>query len=189
MRNIRQQGAGKGRFYANGETIASTGRCCKVVRLALLQQNHISVDITGCHYSILASRLPNNHPAHRGVKEAREFLKAEINHPERVGIAKLILHCVVTTSVRSIRRQCRERYGYTLEGAAERFLEALYTPWNREKATKELEREYGSLLNYDRVNERNKLYKLCEAVETQAMLSLIEKLLENGTQSIIWLHD
>ena len=33
------------------------------------------------------------------------------------------------------------------------------------------------------------MYKLCEAVETQVMLSLIEKLLEEGAQSIVWMHD
>ena len=48
---------------------------------------------------------------------------------------------------------------------------------------------YGHWIDEDSTTGRNRLYKLCEAIETRIMMGTIRQLVSRRVESIVWIHD
>ncbi len=103
---------GKGRFYAKGHSVATTGKCPKMARFIMLRREHYGADIQGCHFAIAISFLREDeriYPPYWGAVEAKDFIGEQVGErPNKKEIVKTILKLLISGTVEGIRKAVRE---------------------------------------------------------------------------------
>ena len=163
---------GKGRFYPKGQSVAATWKCHKMARYILLKKDH-GADIRGCHYAIAINFLREEEKTgipYKGVGWAREYIR----DTKGVAVGKIVLTLLISGTLEGIRHIIRKERGALLAPEADRFVQE-FVDSKRKLIERRMYAMYGHWINEDSTTSSNRLYKLCEAIETRIMMGTIRK--------------
>jgi len=183
---------GKGRFYAKGDSVATTGKCPKMARYILLKKEHYGADIQGCHFSIAISFLNQEEktlPPYYGAREAKEYIGQQFGEREdKKEVIKTVLKLLISGTVNGIRETLKRQHDIDIPEVIDNFIKD-FIDKKRRIVEMRMYQRFGTWIARDHNNLIARLYRLCEAVEARIMLGTLEGLLERGITSVVWLHD